>query len=386
VPPRLHPPTALRLVGDLLTRLSRDRLERGEEPLSEETLRVALEQGPEELERVALAYALRLGTPRYTAETMARLAGLSTDTAARLWLALGFAGPDRSTAVFTDGDLLALREVRVILEEADLDLVDVVQLARLVGQSLARISDAVVGVLEHAANRSDATRPDAETAIGLAALAGSDSMRSVERLLVYAWKRHLAASIRRTAARGFDDGFGAVICVGFADITGFTRLSQRLDHRRLGELLDRFAATADDAVVARGARIVKTLGDEIMFVVPGPLAAVDIARTLAAGFPWQGQHVELHVGLAMGPVLSRDGDFYGHTVNLAKRLTEAAAPGTALADSELAAALDAIDRDTLLERAPVGSTGVDPTAAWKVRAPHHDPKVAVEGPLGPAHE
>ncbi len=342
---------------DLLTRLSRDRLARGEEPLSPEALREAVERGPDELERVALAYALGLGTPRYTLETMAALAGLDVDTAARLWMALGFARPEPGTAVFTDGDLHALREMRGVLDEEQLDGADVLQLARLVGQSLARVSDAAVGVLAHGVrdDGGDGEVDDpTELAVRLAAAAGSPSMESMDRLLLFTWKRHLGAAIRRVAVRqaGSSD---TTVCVGFADITGFTEISERLDSRALGEFLDRFHAAADAAVVPQGGRIVKTLGDEIMFVTDAPEHGLEIARRLAGGFEAPGGPARLHVGVAFGPALSRDGDFYGTTVNVAKRLTEAARPGCALVDAGLVEALEEAARVDLAGPVEVGA-------------------------------
>ncbi|HEX4979227.1 MAG TPA: adenylate/guanylate cyclase domain-containing protein [Acidimicrobiales bacterium] len=369
---RLEAPIRLRIVSDLLTRLSRDRLARGEEPLSPEALREAMDRGPDELERMALTYALGLGTPRYTIGEMAEHAGLEPETASRLWMAFGFARPEPDQVAFTDGDLRALREVRGVLDEAELERADVLQLARLVGQSLARVSDAAVGVLAQTAGdrtggdgEPDAADDGTELAVRLAAAAGSSSMASMERLLVYTWKRHLAAAIRRVAVRQGTGSTDTTVCVGFADITGFTALSERLDSRRLGAFLDRFHAAADDAVVPPGGRIVKTLGDEIMFVTDRPATGLEIARRLIPGFESDEGFVRLHVGVAYGAALSRDGDFYGSTVNAAKRLTEGARPGTALVDAGLFAAVGDAARAGLVHAGAVR----DVADAWEVAAP-----------------
>jgi adenylate cyclase len=340
-------PTALRFVEDVVGRLSRDRLARGDEPLSAEDLRAALDAGPEHVERTVLSYALGLGPPRYTLHQAAARVSLETETVVRLWMAFGFARPVGGDVVFTDGDLEALAEVGAALEEADLAAADVLQLARLVGRSFARVSDAAVGILaSSSAAADDLPNDDTATALRLAAAAGTGSMATMDRLLVYAWKRHLGAAIRRAAAR--DGGTSDVeLSVGFADISGFSVMSNQLDHRALGRLLDAFHAAADTAVVGHGGRIVKTIGDEIMFVVSSPDAAVDIGLDLAKGFRDEERQVSLHVGIAHGAALRRDGDFYGSTVNRAKRLTEAAGAGQVCADEYVRAAVDGLRREAL---------------------------------------
>jgi len=332
-------PAVLRFVEDVVARLSRDRLAQGDEPLSGDDLRVALEGGPEHVERTVLSYALGLGPPRYTLHEAAARVGLEADTVVRLWMAFGFARPGGADVVFTDGDLAALAEVGVALEATDLAAADVLQLARLVGRSFARVSDAAVGVLaSSSAAATDVPDDGTATALRLAAAAGTGSMATMDRLLVYAWKRHLGAAIRRAAAR--EGGASDIeLSVGFADISGFTSMSNELDHRALGRLLDAFHAAADTAVVGHGGRIVKTIGDEIMFVVSSPDAAVDIGLQLAKGFRDGGRQVSLHVGLAHGAALQRDGDFYGATVNRAKRLTEVAVAGQVCADEYVRAAV-----------------------------------------------
>lgn len=364
MPPRIEPPNPLRLLGDLLARVSRDRLARGEEPLSDDELRAAVADGPEALERVALTYGVGLGTPRYTLGTVARLAGLEPDQAGRLWLAFGFALPGPTAAVFTDGDLVAMRELRAVLEDEALDVVEAVQIARLAGQSLARVGDALVAVLdEQVRGELGAGADSTQLAVGLATGAASSSVGRIEGLIVYAWRRHLAAAIRRTAARGAGGADGVLQCVGFADITGFTGLSAGLDHRRLGALLDCFQSAADDVVVRRGGRIVKTLGDEIMFASEDPALAVEIATALAAGFVYDVGHVDLHVGVARGHVLAREGDFYGPVVNVAKRLTDAAPPGAVLVDAAMAASVATVPGVRL---EPVGAEPPGGGAAYRV--------------------
>ena len=93
-------------------------------------------------------------------------------------------------------------------------------------------------------------------------------------------------------------------------------------------------------VVDSGGRIVKTIGDEVMFITEEPAAAATIALRLARASNQDAVLPDARAGLASGPVLSREGDYYGQVVNLASRLTELAFPGTVLASSDLATELE----------------------------------------------
>ncbi len=331
-------------------------------------LRTAAENGPEELERAALDYALRLGPPRYTLPTIAGLAGLSSDELRRLWLALGFAEPHHHEVVFTDGDLVALSVLRRVLFLGDEDLVDTVSLARLVGESFARISEALVRLLQQRLELQlhDEAAPDIEMAVGLAAHAASSELGAIDELLTYAWKRHLAAAIRRAALRGPDGSGEHQQCVGFADIVGFTRLAAGLGPRELAEVLEGFQTAAYQAVVVRGSRVVKTVGDEIMFVTDTPERCLAVAEELAKGFVHGREQIDLHVGMAWGSVLCRDGDYYGPTVNLASRLCDAAPPGGVLLSGTTRRDLEASGHSVTARYTPVASPGLGAVDAWLV--------------------
>lgn len=331
-----------------------------------DALRSAAERGPEELERAALDYALGLGQARYTLATIASLSGLSNEELRRLWLALGFAEPHHSDTVFTEGDLVALSVLRRVRHLGDEDLVDTVALARLVGESFARISEALVRLLEQRfePRLHEGTAPDIEIAVGLAVGAGGKELGAIDELLTYAWKRHLAAAIRRAALRGPGGAGDQQQCIGFADIVGFTTLAARLDPQELAAVLEAFQAAAYQAVVVRGSRVVKTVGDEIMFVTDTPQRGLVVAAELAKGFSHRREQIDLHVGVAWGHVLSRDGDFYGPTVNLASRLCDAAPPGRTLLSGSTWRELEASGPAPPGRYVPVTSPGLGTVGAW----------------------
>jgi Adenylate and Guanylate cyclase catalytic domain len=93
-------------------------------------------------------------------------------------------------------------------------------------------------------------------------------------------------------------------------------------------------------VVALGGRVVKMIGDEVMFVVPTATDAAEIGLSLAETYAGDDLLSDVRVALAIGPVLVKDGDFYGPVVNLASRLVGVANPGTVLVSDELRNALE----------------------------------------------
>jgi adenylate cyclase len=127
--------------------------------------------------------------------------------------------------------------------------------------------------------------------------------------------------------------------VGFADLVGFTRLSQRLEDAELAELMEAFESRAADVVAALGGRVVKTLGDEVLFVAGTTDAGAEIALQMIESMAEHERVPRLRVGAAFGNVLSRMGDVFGTTVNLASRLTALAPPDGVVVDREMARVL-----------------------------------------------
>jgi adenylate cyclase len=130
-----------------------------------------------------------------------------------------------------------------------------------------------------------------------------------------------------------------VLTVGFADMVGFTALSQQLSATDLAELVDRFEAVAHDTVVVGGGRVVKMIGDEVMFVTDHPYQATLIALGLVDAYADDELLSDVRVGLATGNVLARDGDYFGSVVNRASRIVNIADAGTVLVSDEVAGVL-----------------------------------------------
>jgi adenylate cyclase len=118
------------------------------------------------------------------------------------------------------------------------------------------------------------------------------------------------------------------VAVGFIDLVGFTPLSSKLAPEDLSRLVGEFESRAFDLANEAGARIVKHIGDEIMFTAVDPAAACRVALALRDDV--DPTMARPRGGLAYGEVITRHGDYYGPNVNLASRLTDEAVPGEIL--------------------------------------------------------
>ena len=153
-------------------------------------------------------------------------------------------------------------------------------------------------------------------------------------------RRHTIQAVERTrqAAIGFEERFDYRYAIGFVDLVGLTAISAKLSPQEVGEFLRDFEGRSHDVVTAAGARVVKLIGDEVMFVSIDPDAVCRAANAFMASFESASDHVVPRGGLAYGNVLLRGGEYYGSVVNLASRLVNEAVPQELLVTDELAAA------------------------------------------------
>jgi adenylate cyclase len=117
------------------------------------------------------------------------------------------------------------------------------------------------------------------------------------------------------------------MCVGFVDLVGSTTLAQRLPTRELGAVLTEFEDTAADTITALGGRLVKLIGDEVLYTTLDERVACTIALKLSARFQDHPIIPPVRAGIAAGDVLLRSGDVFGPVVNLAARAVKLAGPG-----------------------------------------------------------
>lgn len=314
-----------------------------------------------------------LGEPRrFRRREVSRSAGVSLVSARRFWRALGFPNVDDDYAAFSDADLSALRQVVSLVRDGVVDEPTALALVRAIGRSTDRLASWQVQLLAEsvAADRAADPQsvPDARHAAQVAQSVVDLSDR-LEPLVAYAWRRHLAAAVARLMADAEPelDHPGGIRSVGFADLVSFTRLVRRLSERELAALVQRFEALTSDIVAAHGGRVIKTVGDEILFAAAGPAAAAAIALDIADTMGQDDLLPEVRSGLATGPVVMRLGDVFGTTVNRASRLTGIAHPGAVLVDDATAAALVSVSGFDLaaMRRRPLRGLGL--VRPWRLR-------------------
>ncbi|MFD1825560.1 MULTISPECIES: adenylate/guanylate cyclase domain-containing protein [Mumia] len=273
-----------------------------------------------------LARAILGAEPTFTSDEIAAAAGLSYEETRRLWRALGF--PDSAgTKAFVPADLDALQTVRAIVGTGVIDEDTVVRLTRALGSTMSRLADWQVSTIAEVLERRTGSGELERVAWSTSGRAVAEAMGPVfERLLVYAWRRHLAASASRAEALAADeeDVLRMVVTVGFADLVAFTKLSNGLDDDGLADLVEEFESRCIDIITEGGGRPIKTLGDAVLFVAETPELAADIAFAVVAEIGGDRDLPDVRVGLGTGPVISRLGDVYGPPVNLASRLTAVA--------------------------------------------------------------
>ena len=310
------------------------------------------------------------GEGRYTFAELARRTGVAPDQVRRFWRAMGFPDPPDDDAIFTDTDVAVLREFDRFLDDDMVDPEVALQITRVVGQAMSRVAEAEVSAVRE---RLEALgliddRPDEEISAAVVARSAA-LLPAIESLLVYQWRRHLAAAAQRVVmARQLGDA-GLSRTVGFADMVGFTALSQQLEERELAQVVGRFETLAYDAVAGHGGRIVKMIGDEVMFVTDEPAAAVEIGLVLAETYGEDETVSDVRVGLAHGPVLGLEGDYFGPTVNLASRIVNIAYVGSVVVCSEIQARLADDERFVLKPARPRRLKGIGLTPLWVVRRP-----------------
>lgn len=324
-----------------------------------------------------ISSGLLAGSGRYTRLEVAERAGVPLDEARRLWRALGFPEVDDEQRVFTSADVAALADAAALVAADIVDENSLVELARPLGNLMSRLAAAQTGFIsevlgERIASGHDVDDPRLADELAAEALATTQELLPIlERTTLYTWRRHLAAEVERAlfpSGSGLDnlvDGRAAV--VGFIDMTGYTRLSRNVDLTDLAKLLDQFESAVLDTVVAHGGRVIKNLGDEILFVIDDPAAAAEATLHLLDTFAAEDHLPQLHAGLAFGPVLYRGGDVYGPVVNIAARLANLARKGTVRVDQAMATELADADQFTLSVRAPRSVRGYLQLPSYRLR-------------------
>ena len=305
-------------------------------------IRAASESG-----RLAYGFMEDLFPPRgetRSLEDAAELSGLEPALVERIWTSVGFPAPSGDEV--SDDDLQLLRYIAAALG-AGFPLVAFLQLVRVYGQALARIADAEVRLFHlyvHEPLIQDGV-PNLEMAEEMEGLArellplASPIMDHVhQRYLQHFLDQDIVGHMELEVETGGDLDLGRVrVAIAFADLAGYTRLTEEAGEEEAVDIIERFVEAVQDTL-PDDARVIKTIGDEVMIVGSDASAVLD----WAVGFQQlQTERPLPRIGIHQGLTLYRDGDYYGRAVNLAARVGARAAGGEVLVTRPLVEAAGA---------------------------------------------
>ncbi|WP_024820201.1 adenylate/guanylate cyclase domain-containing protein [Arthrobacter sp. 31Y] len=309
----------------------------------------------------ALEAKLLGGERKLRRREVAAGAGVSILSARKIWRALGFPNFGDEDVAFTERDQAALSSILDLVRAGLLTEEAAISVTRSIGQMTDRM---VVWQIEALVEDmvSEQGIPDA---VARKQLVGQlpALVDSLEEILVYSYRRQLNAGVQRLAVRAEaglqaseegregdedDSPLPLARAVGFADLVSYTSLSRRMNEKTLAQLVQRFENKCAEIISVGGGRLVKTVGDEVLYIAETPAAGAEISLALAQAFTEDEILPQCRVSMVWGRILSRLGDIYGPTVNLAARLTTLAQPGTVLVDAMTAAALGQDDRFVLV--------------------------------------
>jgi adenylate cyclase len=285
-------------------------------------------------DRLALLLVERRLAGRYTARDLEQRTGAPADVLLRLRRQLGLpvAGPD--DVVFGELDIDQARSLKLFLD-AGFSLETMSELSRVLGESMSRVAATVA-----AAGAETFLQPgdsEAEVAERFDRLA-EQLTPALTPVMAAAFSAHLRESVHRARLLQEERQTGRLagqveLHVCFADLVGFTRLGGELEVEELGTLAGQLADLATECTHAP-VRLVKTIGDAVMLVSPEPEPLVRAALELVEAVQRQ-DLPSLRAGVACGPTVQRAGDYFGHAVNLASRVTGVARPDSVLATREV---------------------------------------------------
>jgi adenylate cyclase len=285
-------------------------------------------------ERLALLPVERVLAGSCSARELEERTGLPASTILGLRLALGLPEARPEDRVFSEADVDAARSIKTFLEAGFSDQA-VAEITRVLGEGMARLSAAIGQTFAQTFLKPG--QGEDEVAAQFAAVA-ENMTDAFEPVLAAAFRAHVLDSVRRAMISHEELAAGQVagewdVAVAFSDLVGFTRLGAELETQRLGNVVGTFGELAGK-VAEPPVRLVKTIGDAVMLVArePAPMVAAALALTEAVE---EADLPAVRTGIAWGAAVPRAGDFFGHAVNLASRVTGVARPGSVLCTKEV---------------------------------------------------
>ncbi|HEY4558741.1 MAG TPA: adenylate/guanylate cyclase domain-containing protein [Enteractinococcus sp.] len=315
-----------------------------------------------------------IGGPRLlTPRDLAKELGVSVVSARKIWRAMGFPNIKADEKVFTQQDVAAMATIVELVREDVLNEETAISIARSIGQMTDRmVVWQIEALVEDKMSSEGLSDPEARREV--VRLLPS-VIASLEDVVTYSYRRQLNSALQRLTVRveaglaaseegrdGTEDDTPLPLAraVGFADMVSYTALSRTMSERTLAQMVQRFEQICAEIIAEGGGHLVKTVGDEVLFNAETPEAGADIALALSQALSDDPVLPSARVSVVWGRVLSRLGDIYGPTVNLAARLTALADPGTVLVDQLTANVLADDERYILIPQPPQSVRGFGP--------------------------
>ncbi|MEZ5239049.1 MAG: adenylate/guanylate cyclase domain-containing protein [Microthrixaceae bacterium] len=299
-----------------------------------------------------LGFDLLLQAGELGLDEMADAVGMDTDELCLLYRHLGVEIEDPDSIRFDRGDVDFVRGLRATIsvfpEEAGDEVLQSIA-AAMSSMASASISAFVGAVEPGLADEGDElawTRIITESGEG--ALELVSNMRGLFRQHLRIAVEHQRSSMRNVESRQL-----SVLAVGFVDLVGYTSETEDMSVEELIAYTSRFRHRAHDLVTSHGGRLVKHIGDEVMFSSVDPERACLIGLALIEDFS---ESVSVpRGGVAHGPLVARHGDLYGPVVNMASRLADIAVPGELLVPA------------SMLKDGPMGEVALEPAGRRQLK-------------------
>lgn len=307
-------------------------------------------------------------SPTLRRQDVAELSDVSPEVARERWRALGFPEVDEDDVAFTHADVEALRLTQNLIDLGVVRPDSEQAFIRTTGRTFARLAEWQVRAMLASVIE---TSPGENLSLQLL-----EEIGPIERVQSYVWRRHLVSAASKLLLKETTDAEGTPMCVVFADIVGYTTRSRRMSTGDLAAMVDRFEEVATGLITDHHGQVIKTIGDEVLFVADKPKEAALLALELLEEHVKDEMFPEVRVGMAYGTVLSRLGDVFGPVVNVASRLTSVAKPGRAVIDRSMAEALREDEELRIRRMRRTAVKGYDHLEPWSLKRPREvdDPR------------
>lgn len=254
------------------------------------------------------AYIRPAGRPM-TVEEVAARADVPVDDVLRMWRSAGLVEPVSGMAAMTEADVAVVelfRDVQAIFGRSP-----AMQLLRTMTAALANTAEAEVSTFTTTVG-AEIVRSGTPVDLARANVAMTQLLPRVATVLDVLHRHQIQAAILRLFSDPTTrESVTKSLAVGFADLVGFTAWTAKPGTHALAALVEEFEVRARDTVSGHGGRVVKMIGDEVMFVIGDAASACDVAAGLVAEAGRLPELPQVRVGLACGDVLTWNGDYYG---------------------------------------------------------------------------